>query len=112
MIAEITFQTQYGKQTQSGINLAPDHNKEKDTAFAHSVQDAVEYIKSYPLFADAIIDTVNEGAAYIISSQWKQRNADFDALFEFEGGPLPPFKRQQVIIRSRNTIYENTGYGK
>lgn len=108
MIAEISFQTQYGKQGQAGISRRVEHDGEKSFVFAHSVQDAVEYVKSLPLFSNAQVETDDYSAWAIISSEWLGRDTTIDVLFS--GEPLPPYIRQQAVIRTRNTIYESAGY--
>jgi hypothetical protein len=42
MIANLSIKIQYGRMTQSGVNLVPDLDGEANEVFAHSTQDALD----------------------------------------------------------------------
>jgi len=108
MIAQIEERTQYGNQGLTGINVITE-SSEVVTAFAHSVQDAVEWLKTFPLYKDATIENMDNGRV-MVWSQWRERNADFDALFIEDEIKATKYEREFVVIIPRNTIYENTGF--
>ena len=60
MIAEIKIWTEYGKEYFSGVNFIPGTEAQEHFVFAHSAQDALEWFKKYPLFADAIVDDMQD----------------------------------------------------
>lgn len=110
MIAKLQIKTQYGGQGTTGINLLSELDEEITEAFAHGVQDALEWCKSYPLYQDAIIDNLADGR-FVVSSQWKPRDKSMDGLFDYDDGmDKADFTRSQVFILPVNTVYENTGF--
>jgi hypothetical protein len=112
MIAQLTQQTQYGKQGTIGINLLSELSEDPITFAAHSVQDAVEWALSYPLFQDAEVEKFER--IVTINSKWQPRvKSAFEeaGLIEWENGiEKAEFARAQMIIKEINTIYENTGF--
>lgn len=108
MIAQIEERTQYGKQGLTGINVIAE-SSEVVTAFAHSAQDAVEWLKTFPLYKDATIENMDNGRV-MVWSQWRERDSVFDALFEESDITKAKYEREFVVIIPRNTIYENTGF--
>lgn len=113
MIAEIKSQTEYGKKGTVGVYLISELSTEPIVSFAHSVSDALEWAKEYPLYRDAIIDDMGNGI-FVIYSQWAPRKI---SIFE-EVGLIEAdvdmkdvsYERSSIIIRPVNTIYENTGF--
>jgi len=106
MIATLVIKTQYGRMTQSGINLLSELDGEENKVFAHSVQDAIEWAKKFPLFQNAIIDNFADGR-FVISSQWMPYDNSMAALFvnsnewlgvELEEVKANPFK---ALLMSR-----------
>jgi hypothetical protein len=113
MIAEIETRQQYGKTGQSGfINVHPELDGYIST-FAHSVQDAIEWLKHSPGFVDATIDNLGDGR-YLFTTPWTPRRSSiFDDVIDderFEQIKTCDQERTWVIIIPRNTIYENTGF--
>ncbi len=108
MIAQIETKTQYGKDTVTGINVMAEEG-DQYPAFAHSVQDAVEWLKTFPLYEGATIEDLSDGRVMVFS-QWRERDAVFDALFVESDMVKAKYERSLVVIFPRNTIYESTGY--
>jgi hypothetical protein len=114
MIAEITTITQYGRQGKIGINLHGELDEPSPSAFAHSVQDALEWAKSYPLYASATITDLGDGR-YLVDSSWIERDTIMDGI-EWDDAHLQQIKRtthqrQRLTIIPRNTIYETPAFG-
>jgi hypothetical protein len=108
MIAQIEIKTQYGNDTIAGINATAEAG-DQYPAFAHSVQDAVEWLKTFPLYEGATIEYLSDGRVMVFS-QWRERDAVFDALFVESDVMKAKYERSFVVIFPRNTIYENTGF--
>ena len=113
MIAEIKIWTEYGKEYSSGVNFIPGTEAQEHFVFAHSAQDALEWFKKYPLFADAIVDDMQDGR-FVVTSKWFPHD---NTLIEIEW--VEPenelmrqakYFRQRAVISPRNTIYENVGF--
>jgi hypothetical protein len=114
MIAKIEDKRQYGRMGTVGINLLAELDEQPTVMFAHSVQDAVEWAKDFPLYQDAIIDDLGNGS-FTVSSQWQPRQkSPFEAagLIEWEtpGMEKAEYTRVQLVITPVNTIYENVGF--
>jgi hypothetical protein len=111
MIAEITTRTQYGRMTQAGINIIPEMDDDAHSAFAHSVQDALDWIAKFPLYEDAEIDRYSDGRV-IVESKWMPYENVFEALLRPENNPhlKAEYTRHEIVIWPRNTIYEAVGF--
>jgi hypothetical protein len=112
MIAQIEIRDEYGKDTKCGITVIPDAVGTNSVVFAHSIQDAIEWLtKKCPLFADADVTDLSDGR-FIVTSQWIIYSGTFDALLLDENNPRlgAQYTRQWAIIYPRSTIYEQFGY--
>jgi hypothetical protein len=104
MIAEIVIRTEYGKQYPDGHVAVIDADKPQ-SVFAHSKQDAMEWIARYPLFAGAEVDFDST------ISQWIDYDDPFPALFGDDNPrQVATHTRQVATIICRNTIHESAGY--
>lgn len=106
MIAQIVTHTEYGTKQDHGVLI--DYSLTTETsAFAHSMQDAENWLLEFPLFQDATIDRFENGSVQIqVTSRW------MDDPFAGVYNDKINVTRQRVIIRTVNTIYENVGYAR
>ena len=111
MIAKIESKTQYGKMGTIGINLMSELDEQPVVSFAHSVQDALDWAKEFPLCRGAIIDDLASGS-FVVSSGWRPYINQFEGLIEPEKEAMKKveYTREQLLITPVNTIHENTGF--
>lgn len=111
MIAKIEIKTQHGEDNDkatSGIGIIHALDQITDTVYAHSSEDAISWVMSFPLYAGALVEKFDNGSA-IIESVWQLRDTTFDAIFD-ENSSDGKYTRSRVHITVLNTIYENAGY--
>lgn len=109
MIAAIITTTQYGKTStdedtvvyQFGLDDAP------STAYAHSVQDALEWLRRFPLFEDADFDSLGDGRFRILSP-WMER--PFTGILDDPRLKDIDRSREEVVVHPVTTIYEGAGF--
>ena len=110
MIAQIEFFDEYGKIGKTGINLIGEMLQEsRSVSFAHSVQDAIEWLLKFPLYEDATVDKYDDGRV-MVWSKWQPYNNAFEALLLDNPYTSAEYSRSFVAIYPRNTIYEQVGY--
>lgn len=111
MIAAIETTEQYGRNGQAGIGLLSELDGKTTVVYAHSVQDAVEWLTKFPLYEGATVDRFENGVC-IVTSAWRDRDKTWDAFFEDDNYPekKADYARDRAIVRPVNTIYENGGF--
>ena len=106
MIATIVTKTQYGRMGQGGISRLSELDSKEEKLFAHSVQEALTWVKNSPGFENAIVDDLMDGR-YVFSFEWLPFDNLFDLIDpEFLKGA--EYERKYVVVYPVNTIYENT----
>jgi len=108
MITELIITDQYGKKSVIGVSICCDDDGE-NKVYAHSVQDAIEWITKYPLFENATIDKFDDGLVYV-HSEWIPFSDPFTAIYDVDPHKGAEFTRQRVVIRPVNTIFESVGF--
>ena len=111
MIAEMNRQTEYGKMGKTDINILHEMTDNGNVFFAHSVQDGLDWAKSFPLFASAEVYDLADGR-FVINSPWQPYDNPFepilDEAFQFHKGA--EYSRVSITIFPRNTIFESVGF--
>jgi hypothetical protein len=100
MIAKITSTTQYGKTMQSG-NINVITNGKEVVSYAHDVNSAIDWAKSYPLFEDAYITMLDNGSC-MIESHWNKYSNPLESILDFEDPKMKEaeyFLQQLIITR-------------
>jgi hypothetical protein len=108
-IAIVASSTEYGKQRQDG-NIRPlsELTADQDEAFAHSMEDAIKWVRSLPAFKDAETVAPNDGRIFFYS-QWAP--ADWIWALDKDLPEAQATHQRTVIgIATRNTIFEDVGY--
>lgn len=106
MIVAINTKTEYGKQGTTGINPMPELSDDGDTAYGHGMEQALAWIKSYPLYANVEPCSLGDGRM-VLESKWNEESMASSLLYGYES---VTHVRQVVTIYPVNTIYENTGF--
>lgn len=109
MIAAIITTTQYGKTStdedtvvyQFGLDDA------SSTAYAHSVQDVLEWLRRFPLYKDADFDSLGDGRFRIVSP-WMEM--PFTGILDDPRLKNIDRSREEIVVYPVNTIYENSGF--
>jgi hypothetical protein len=109
MIAEIETFNLYGKQGKTGINVI---NQESlgYPSFAHSVQDAIEWLLKFPLYEGSEVSNLDDGRV-MVWSKWQKYENGFEKLLLTENNPHAgaEYTRSFVVIYPRNTIGVSQG---
>jgi hypothetical protein len=110
MIAKLEIKTQYGKddnKSTNGIRTLHQFDSAIETTFAHSIEDATNWARS---FSGALVEKFDNGTT-IITSEWVERDSTIDAIFDMGEFAQAKYTRQYILITAVNTIYENVGQG-
>lgn len=104
MIAKIETVIQYGRDGQAGISILPDLEEPEGESYAHSVQDALEWLKRLPLYHSAVIDDLADGRL-VVTSKWLPRN-EVDRLLDSDDGiDRAGYTRNQAVVYPVTTIH-------
>lgn len=109
MIAKLIRQGRYGRNGVDGIYILSELDEKPDEFFAHSTQDALEYLQRLPLYQDAHVVEHTNGS-FVVTSQWRPRDKTLDAIFDTNDMQRADYWASQVLIVPVNTIHENTGF--
>lgn len=104
MIAEITITSRYGKTNNGAIKRMYKADSAAPPVYAHSIQDAQEYILAYPLNANAIVEQML--GSVVITSQWIAYSDPLDAIIDPACNPRDgaEYYCQQAVIIPVQTI--------
>jgi len=104
MIYVIETKTEYGKHGTTGINVMVELTEHASTAYAHSKEQALAWVKQHKAFTNAELhDYV--GDRYAAWSEWREK--DYINFLYNNGSDVQRFT---VIVCPVNTIWESTGY--
>lgn len=104
MIAQIKSTIEFATVGQHPL---PDLTNQGDTYFAHSVQDALEWLKAFPWYANAQVEAGIDGS-YTVISPWLENSDPYRQIFESLADAA--LTRHRLWIRPVNTVYESAGY--
>lgn len=106
MITCLNIRTEYGKQGTTGINIVSETELRDDgsNAYAHSMEQAIAWVKSQALFANVEPYDLKDGR-FVFSSAWTEA-----PILSMLYGAGETHQRQVITLYPVNTIFENAGY--
>jgi hypothetical protein len=106
MIVALNIKNEYGKQGTVGVNLMSELNGDGNEAYAHSMEQAVAWVKSHALFATIEPHSLHDGR-FVFNSEWTPKNDILDMLYGYDDAT---HVRQTIVVYPVNTVFENVGY--
>jgi hypothetical protein len=105
MIYAIEFEAIHGKQGRTGVNAMPEHTDQSQPKYAHSLEQAMAWVKTNVPFADVEAQSLHDGR-YIYQTDWQEldQNNAFLHLFGPEGAT---HMMKEIIIYPVDTVFES-----
>lgn len=106
MIIKLCIAKQYGKLVGGQINRIGDEHDEMDTVYAHSMDEALAWLKNQPLFAGLEPQSLGDDRMQV-TSKWMEVGPMYSWLVGYED---KTHVCQQIVLIPENTVGISVGY--